>query len=158
MLPSLASLEQFEARIAGGVSSADEDRAQAALDDASSLIRQEAGLTWATEDDLSVGLYDLDADLPDVIVTITIAVAKRAYLVSDEVQGETLGDYQWRAPSSSGLYLTKAEKKLIRQVAGKTGLWTQATTRMETTLDVPTVYIDVEPEGEPIPWDVKEPS
>lgn len=132
MLPSFVTLEAFAVRIPGGISAADEERAEAALVDASALVRAAARKTWVTGG-------ALDADLPDVIVTVTAAAARRAMVNPDGVRSEGIGSYSVGfADASSDVYLTKKETALVRQVAGASGLWTQATTRGDA--DVPSVH------------------
>ena len=143
MLPLLASLEAFEARIPGGISAGDAARASAALEDASSLVRDVAGKTWVTDD-------VLDDDVPDGIVSVVIAAAKRAFINPDGVRAESIDNFSTTyATSSPDVYLTTTERQRVRQLCGKTGLWTQPTTRCEIETD--TVYVDVVPEGEPFP-------
>ena len=48
--PTLASLQQLDARFPGGLSDDDTNRALAALDDASAWIRSEAGEDWLDDD------------------------------------------------------------------------------------------------------------
>lgn len=135
MLPSLATLEQFDPRVPGGVAASDEARAQANLDDASALVRAEAGKTWVDE------ANELDG-VPDVIVTVTIAAAKRAFMNPDMVRSESIDGYSTSyAAASPDVYLTKAERQAVRRAAGRSGLWTQATTRLGTDeeRDLPSV-------------------
>lgn len=133
MLPPLATFDQFDARIPGGIDSEDSTRAEAALQDASALVRAEAGQTWVTD-----GV--LDADVPDVIVMVTIAAAKRAFVNPDGTASESIQDYSRTfASTSSDVYLTKAERNAIRREVGRSGLWTLATTRADVGPDVPSV-------------------
>lgn len=156
-LPAFASVEDLEARM-GDV---DDARAQAALDDASAFIRAEAGKDWAIED-------ALDDDVPDVIVAITLKAARRALENPEGVTKESVGTYSvGYANSSSDVYLSSEERRLIRRAAGKSGLWTQATTRSDPAtagLDTPgppdyvrcgvaDTYLPVEPPGAPIPFE-----
>lgn len=155
-LPAFATLPQFAARIPGGVPGEDEKRAQAALDDASALIRSEAGKNWTTTDD------ELDADIPDVITTVCIAAARRAFINPEGVRREAVGDTSQEYDTANGdVYLKAAEKVLVRRSAGKRTVGTIATTREDpvaiTDLGIldpvtGTVYAEVTPPGEPIPW------
>lgn len=143
-LPAFAALEQFAARLPGGIDAADETRAQAALDDASALIRLEAGKTWTTDD-------ELDDDVPDIILTVCVAAARRAFNNPDGVRSESTGSYSVSLADSSGdVYLTKAERGHVRRAAGRTGVWALPTTR--TTNDTDDLYLDVTPPGEPMPY------
>lgn len=112
MLPAFASTSELAVRIPGGISDDDEARAQGVLEDASSLIRAEAGTTWVTE-----GV--LDEDVPDIVVTVCIAAAKRAFTNPEAVTSESLGDAARSfGDASSDVYLTAAEKRLVRRAAG----------------------------------------
>ncbi len=99
-----------------GVSDADSARAQAALDDASALIRAEAGITWVNDDDELT-------DVPDILVTLTCKAAQRVIVNPDGQSQSQTGPFggAW-ANASSDVYLTKYEKNLVRRAAGRTGL------------------------------------
>ncbi len=135
VLPAFASTDDLSARLPGGLSDDDLTRAEAALSDASALIRAEAGKTWV--DDL-LAL----SGVPDVVVSITIAAARRALTNPDGVTSESVQDYSraFAATSASAdIYLTRGEKSLVRRAAGGTGLWTLSTTRSDVGGDVPAV-------------------
>ena len=120
----LATLDEFDNRIPGGVDGADTARAQAMLDDASALIRAEAGATV-------VAAWNADG-APGVIATICMSAAKRAFLNPDGVRSLAIdGNSAQFATASPDVYLTKAEKSAVRRAAGKSGLWVQPTTRTE---------------------------
>lgn len=128
MLPPIATIQELRDRIQGGVPPADEARAEAALSDASVLIRQVAGLTW-----------EVDAP-PDVAVMVALHAAKRCFLNPDEVRSESIDNY---ATSYGDVYLTKDEVAMVRKSAGATGLWVQPVTRSEDDiLDTPSVTQD----------------
>lgn len=116
LLPALVSLDDFALRV-GGISAADEDRAQAALDDASALIRAEAGTeTWVDDDGA------LEA-VPDVIVAVCVAAAIRAFRNPDGVRTESIGTYSVAyADTSTAVFLTEGERRIIRRAAGLTGI------------------------------------
>lgn len=136
MLPSLATVEQFEVRIPGGVEVGDYARAQAALDDASSLVRTEASVTWVNA---AGELFEV----PDVAVTVAIAAARRAFVNPDMIASESIQDYSTTfSSSSSDIYLTKAERLAIRRITARSGLWTLATTRTDVGSDTPSVSRD----------------
>lgn len=142
MLPSLASLSDFEERIPGGVEAKDALRAEAALKDASALVRDVAGKTWVTDE-------ELDGDIPDGIVSVVISAAKRAFINPDGVRSESIDNFQTSyATSSPDVYLTQTERQRVRQAAGRTGLWTQPTTRGDVETD--TIFVEVE-EGQKLP-------
>lgn len=158
-LPAFATLEEFEARLVGALAedSDDEERAQAALDDVSALIRVEAGKDWVTDDDPPV----LADDIPDIVKTVTIRAALRAYNnpTGTESRTHSLGQFSESesfADSSSDVYLTSSERRLIRLAAGRrAGLGVIPVTRgaLETHCGAgDTVYADTLPGPKQIPW------
>lgn len=100
-LPALAAVADLEVRLG---KSCDGPRAQAALDDASALIRAEAGKTWVDDDG------NLDG-VPDIIATLAMKVARRALMNPDEYTSETVGPFSVGLPAS---YLRDDEKRAIR--------------------------------------------
>lgn len=151
-MPAFADLDALRARLPGGIEGDDEPRAQAALDDASTLIRAETGMDW-------------ESDVPEIVVTVTLWAALRAFSNPEGLTQEQLVSYSYsKANPSTDVYLTTKERRLVRRAAGVSGLWAQPTTRGDT-LDTPctdpdaicapnsgTQYIAVEPDGEPMPW------
>jgi hypothetical protein len=112
MLPPFASLDDLEQRLGPA---ADAARAVAALEDASALIRAEAGQTWVTE-----GV--LDEDTPAILAVVCLAVARRVIENPNGVASETLGDASVSYENASGdVYLTAGEKRLVRRAAGVSG-------------------------------------
>lgn len=143
-LPALVSLEDFALRV-GGISAADEDRAQAALDDASALVRAEAGENWVDADDA------IEA-VPDLIVTIAVAVAIRAFRNPEGVRSETIGNYSVAyADSSTAVFLTEGERRLIRRAGGRTGIGS-ISIEGEWTLNPAASYVPVEGGGDDFPF------
>lgn len=119
-LPPLAGLEDLSARL--GVTfdsgSADELRASAALLDASSLIRAVAGATWVDGEDSGAALSD---DLPDIVVTIALAVAARAYRNPGGAAQASVGDVSVSFTGAAGadaIFLTRLEERQIRLASG----------------------------------------
>lgn len=162
-LPAFADLEAFGARIPGGIPSDEEARAQAALDDASVRIRAEAGKTWTTttgEGEEAVTVVDFGADaearpwVPDAIASMTMRAAQRSYANPDGLSQEATGEWSAStANASSDVYLTKSERELVAKAVGRSGVWVQPTTRGKPEM-ADTEFLDVEPVGEKIPWDV----
>lgn len=156
-LPAFATLEQLAARIPGGIRDADEARAQAALDDASTLIRSEVSphAGWTTAE-------ALDADVPDIVVMVTLWAARRSYENPEGVSEESLGQYSVSlGNSSSDVYLTAAERRHVRKAAGFLSIGVVATTRGDAP-DVDalvdgyggeTNWVPVEPAGQALPVD-----
>lgn len=117
-MASLASIEQLSDRLGIELDpeSSDGIRAQAALDDASNLIRSVAGKTW--EDDHG----DLD-DVPAIVTSVTLAVAYRAFRNPDGTSQSSLGDVSVsfsRGGAVGALFLTPTEEKAIKKAAGTT--------------------------------------
>ena len=112
-LPALADVPAFRVRLGRDMSEDEQTRAQAALEDASALIRNEAGKTWVTDD-------QLDEDLPDIIVTICLVAARRWWDNPSQLSSMTTGNY---SETRTGVYLTDAERSMIhREVGGGGGL------------------------------------
>jgi len=109
-LPALAPVEDLEVRLG---KSCDRPRAQAALDDASALIRAEAGQTWVDADG------NLDG-VPDIIVTLAMKVARRAVLNPDGHTSESVGPFSV-SMAPGDVYLLDSEKRIIRQTVGQFG-------------------------------------
>lgn len=127
-MASLAPIDEFNDRVPGGIDGADTARAQGNLDDASALIRAEAGS--AVADGWDAGT------VPDVVKTICMSAAKRAFLNPDGIRGMSIdGNSAQFSTASPDVYLTKAEKSAVRRAAGRSGLWVQSTTRSEKTLE-----------------------
>ena len=147
-LPVLVSLDDFALRL-GGIAAADEDRAQAALNDASALIRAETGgEDWVDADG---GLEEV----PEVIAAVCIAAAIRAFRNPDGVRQETIGNYSVAyADSSTAVFLTEGERRIIRRAAGLTGLNSVAL-EGDWTLN-PAAYVPVEGGGDDFPLGVPE--
>lgn len=131
MLPPLASLDDLEVRAGRQDEVA---RAEAVLVDASNLVRDEAGKTWV--DDLGAL-----AGVPDMVATLVLKVAKRAIDNPEGLTAETYPEYAWRKDGAEdGVYLTDKECKIARRLGGRTGLWTQQTTRRSAECD--TVFVE----------------
>lgn len=148
-LPALVSLDDFALRL-GGIAAADEDRAQAALTDASALIRAEAGdEDWVDDDG---GLEEV----PDVVVAVCVAVAIRAFRNPDGVRQEQIGNYSVAyADTSTAVFLTEGERRVIRRAVGLTGLNSIAL-QGEWTVNPAAVYVPVEGGGDDFPFGVSE--
>jgi hypothetical protein len=110
-LPSLAELDELSERLGLQLEPESPDglRAQRALDDASALIRAEAKTDWPVS-------------IPDVINTITVAVAYRAYRNPDGTAQASVGDvsvsYGGGNVVGDAIYLTPNERRAVRRAAG----------------------------------------
>ena len=150
MLPPLASLTDFTDRLGRPLSGVDATRAESAIRDASAIVRTEAGENWV----------DVNGDLtevPEAIVAITMAVARRSW---ENPSGKTttsegIGQYTeangW-ANASADVYLKASEKAIIRAVTGRSGgVGTLSTTRGH--LETPSVLSGSDGfVGPPIIW------
>jgi len=128
MTPPLATPEELEYRIGREFTDAELPRVEAALDDASALVRAEAGVDWIDPD---TGLV---TGLPDVIKTVVLRVAERIVRNPQGFRSESAGDYSFQrydADDGGGPYLTDREIAIIRKAMGRTGLWTQRVERDE---------------------------
>lgn len=116
-LPSLADLDTFSERLGVSIDAHSPDgvRVQAALDDASAIIRQAAAYNWASS--LTGDLLDV----PPVITAITCAVAFRAYKNPTGARQASVGDVavSFGAVDGSAIYLTKTEYRSVRRAAGR---------------------------------------
>jgi hypothetical protein len=124
MTPPLASVTDLERRLGKEFGDAELSRVEAVLDDASALIRDEAGRTWI---DPITGLI---AGVPASIRAVVLRVAERATRNPDALKSESGGDYSYQyADTEGGVYLTDRERQIIRRALGRTGLWTQPVER-----------------------------
>lgn len=118
MLPPLASVTSLGLRLGITLAGADADRAAAVLDDASALIRAEAGTAWVDEAEQLSGV-------PAVAESIALAVAYRAYRNPDGVSQTSLGDASVsydRGTGQAAVYLTRDERRAVRRAAGTTAV------------------------------------
>ena len=145
-LPAFASVEDLEDRLGRALEDADLMRAQAALDDASALIRVEAGtgVTWDSIDDVG-------AAYQGAIVAVTLAVARRVMENPELAQSKSMGDASVTfGDSSNDVFLKASERRLIHRAAGRSALG-------YVDLEVGTPawtgdFIDVVGQDEPMPF------
>lgn len=120
MIP-LVELSQLAARL--GVSlvsgTSDGDRAAAALEDASALVRAEANSTFYLDAGSDEEILDT---VPPVIAAVTLAVAMRAYRNHEGLSRASVGDVSvsYRDPGVAALALTSTERRIIRREMGLT--------------------------------------
>lgn len=117
MLPALASLSALEARLGVTLAGADVERASAALDDASALIRAEGGTEWVDDEGALT-------DVPSLVEQVTLAVAYRAFRNPDAFTQTSLGDASvaYDRSGQSAVYLTRDERRAVRRAAGTTAV------------------------------------
>ncbi|SCL33023.1 Phage protein Gp19/Gp15/Gp42 [Micromonospora nigra] len=136
-LPPLAPVAELERRLGlapGTLAGSDLVRAGVALEDASTLVRAEAGTDWLAEDGVTV-------TAPAVVLTVVLGAALRAYRNPDGYSGESVGEYsyQYAREATSG-YLTSAEVAIVRRAAGKlagSGVYTVRTPSAYVNPDAP---------------------
>lgn len=114
-LPPLAPVSALEQRLGvpvGSLAGLDLARAEANLNDASALVRAEAGFDWVADDGVTI-------TAPDAVVTVTVRAAIRAYRNPDGYMSENLGgSYSYTfAQSEIGVYLLTEEKRVIVKAA-----------------------------------------
>ncbi len=165
-LPAFAEIADLEARMGPA---GDATRAQAALDDASSAIRDAAGKTWVDAEGALALPDDPASTVADTLTRVCCAVARRILENPDGASTESVGAFSHSfSNSSNDVYLTSAERRAVRRAAGVSGLRSIPTTRglvgangvfggLETDRCnragiVDTTYLPVDPPGEPIPF------
>ncbi|MEU8264920.1 hypothetical protein AB0C02_30440 [Micromonospora sp. NPDC048999] len=117
-LPPLAPLAALAGRLGYTPEGAEATRAENRLADASALIRDEAGKTWAVGGQL--------VDVPHRVAGICVDVALRAFTNPEALSQRSIGDSNKsydRAGLDGGaiVYLTDAEAKAVRKAAGGNG-------------------------------------
>jgi hypothetical protein len=141
MLPTLATVDQLETRLAQPVP--DEDQALALLNYASARIRGWTGKTSLTD----VG--DLVDPLPDGVSQVGVEMVFRAVTNPTGATQDTTGPFSvsFGPDAAQRIYLSKSDKTILRS---RPGLGTISTTRgdVETgTVWVPTT----DPFADPVP-------
>lgn len=110
MSDPLVTVEQLEARLGEEFSGTKLAQVEALLDDASALVRQ-------------VGRTEFDPPVPAVIVTVVTQMLRRALDNPGELTAEQIGSYGYQAqqpsPSGGSIYVTRAERRIIREAAGR---------------------------------------
>lgn len=150
-LPPLASLPELSRRVGQTLEQGTTDglRAAAALDDASALVRAEAGQLWTDE----TGYL---TEVPGEIHAVVLQAARRAWTNPVGYTSETIADYTWRVDAKAafgGAYLTETEQAICRRYRpggnSTSGLWSLGMTRGDSGPD--TVYVPVEGGGDAFP-------
>lgn len=123
-MPALASVQDIEARLGRVVAGDELGRVVALLDDASALVRDEAGVTWIAP---TTGAL---LTVPESVRVVVLRVVERAIRNPQGFSAESAGDYSYqRTGVEPGVYITDREQKIIRRAVGRVGLWTQPVTR-----------------------------
>lgn len=119
-LPSLATVDDLATWL--GTTITDEDRAEAILTAASTLVRSTSGRSWVDADgEPEEGLTETELDAAH---TVVLMVAARVRNNSEGVISQTSGPYSKTvaAWAAYGLELTDVEKGLISPAGGVAGL------------------------------------
>jgi len=126
---SFVTLSDFEARYENTVPAADEDRVSVLIEDACDIAADIIGSNYTS------------GAVPGAIVATVCTAVRRAYENPTGLAGETIGDYTWRvgytgtrSGSSSGVYFTQEEARVMRRAAGTLSL---KTITLETYLPLP---------------------
>lgn len=108
----LATVDALSMRLGEALTGADETMAEAALTDASALVRH-YGLPWPDP-----------ATAPTVAVNVTLAAAERRMRNPEGYRSEMLGSYQYQRPASTptGVALTPEEIRMLQSMAGLSGI------------------------------------
>lgn len=142
-MEALAAVSDVEQRLGRVFVNEELGRVVGLLDDASDLVRLEAGKTWATPE-----------ATPGAVRAVVLRVVERAIRNPDGFSAESDGDYSYqRTQVEPGVYLTDAERAILRRAAGRSGLWTQATTRGDCEMN--TVWFEDQFGCELFPLDVR---
>ncbi|WP_327073324.1 hypothetical protein OG196_15150 [Kitasatospora purpeofusca] len=104
----LATVDQLTARLGYPLTGPDLTMAEAALADASAMVRAH-GLPWTDP-----------ATVPDVVRSVVLAAAERRVRNPEGYRMEMQGSYSYQLPASApvGVELTTGEARLIRGAAG----------------------------------------
>lgn len=124
--PALATIGDLEVLLGYSITpGADSDQAQARLENASEIVRAYAGVDWLNDAE------DAPADVPGAIPGLVAGVVERATRNPSGIVQETAGPFgrSFGADAAQRLYLTAAEKAVIRRAAGRSQLGSIATTR-----------------------------
>lgn len=110
-----ATFEEMSKLRPGGIDLADAIRAEALLEEASTLVDEEAGALVASAWALP------GAVIPKAIKSVTIQVALRVFDNPSSVSMEQATGYMYQRPVAhvTGLELTKSEVARVRRAAGK---------------------------------------
>lgn len=124
-MATLATVMDVEQRLGRVFANPELGRVVALLEDASELVRLEAGRTWVDADGVPL-------PVPGAVRAVVLRMVDRAIRNPDGFSAESDGDYSYqRTQVEPGVYLTDAERAILRRATGRTGLWTQPTTRGE---------------------------
>lgn len=116
---ALATTAEFQSRLGRTLTGADLTRAQAALDDASSIVLPLGLSTWTVD------------TVPDDVSAVVLRLARRMFDNPDGARQTSIGNFNVAYPSGHD-WLTDAERRLIRRAAGKNTFRTVPLTNFST--------------------------
>lgn len=114
-MADLITVTQLEARLRQSFTGDALAQVEGLIADASALVRHVARTNFTTS-------------VPAIIPAVVAQMVRRALDNPQELTGENIGAYGWQAmgqlASSSGaaIYVTRAERRLIREAAGRAGV------------------------------------
>lgn len=118
-MADLITVEQLEARLKTDFTGAALAQVQGLIADASALVRQVARWTDAAP-----------TAVPAVIVTVCAQMIRRALDNPGELTAENIGTYGYQAqqpsPTGGSIYVTRTERRIIREAAGRPAVITIA--------------------------------
>ncbi|MFB7188404.1 hypothetical protein ACFCZT_24545 [Streptomyces sp. NPDC056230] len=141
-MTALATLDALVARLGRPLDDeAETALAEAALDDASDLVRH-YGLPWTPE------------NCPPIVRRVVLRAAERIVRNPENARMEMEGSYQISLPASLPVSgeLTDEEQSIVEKAAGFNDLVSVRITRSDAPCRPTTVYVDPEGPGEPIPF------
>lgn len=145
-LPPLASVDELSARTGQSYDGRDWVRAEAALSDASALVRGEAGLDW----------YDPDTEAitaPGVARAIVLRLAAQVMRNPLGYTSETAGEFTYHLPAGqAGMVLTAADRRVLQRIAVGGSLASVSIERDYLISDAPRVEVAGWPDADAVPW------
>lgn len=136
----LASIGDLEKLLGGPLAGADAERAEQVLVRVSSLVRSDAGATWA------------ETPVPDEVVTIVLDVAYRVFTNPQNLRQTQAGPFSG-SYAFVGLQLTAAELRIVKRAAGRRkGLKIISTGRGDHHAPAVHVPTGPPPAGPDFPW------
>lgn len=118
-----ATLEEMSVQRPGGIDQVDWDRAEALLEEASTLIDECAGSA------VVAGWVATPSTVPKAIKSVCIQVALRVFDNPGGLSMEQATGYMYQRPQArvTGLELTKAEKARVRAACGRASVYSVRT-------------------------------
>ncbi|MEV4443607.1 hypothetical protein AB0K09_32365 [Streptomyces sp. NPDC049577] len=127
----LADLADLERRYGGTLTGAEREQAEAALDDASAIVRAHGNPSWGAVVDGRL------RPVPAAVKAIVLAVAERRVRNPEGFVSESAGEYSYRMPEQGavGGSLSKGEQLLIERLSGRSAMRSLETVRAVVLTD-----------------------